>query len=394
MDVNGKVLVLPDATMFRADQRHGGAFQLINDNEHYLQIQRSIFSSIKHNYSIELWIRPNYYPIIIGDHQDESLSNPIILDIPQAPNSSLRLECDATHLLLNRQKMAEYRGGQWIQLVLVFGQSDVAQSRSSYVYVNSKLVKEGHFLPKLNYNQMGQSTNLIGAETPKQKRSPLITADDTQNLQWAIMRLYRRSLSPLEVRQNYLGHSHRFGLNRENPHIITTEDLIAYFDAGLKLSYKFPSVMINNIAIFPPHLFTHNVKIYQDNYIYNRYHQPAMPTSELSKMVAQILSRQSNYKKDANRTKVHATMTPPMINQPEIKTPLDKQLDLNDPNQRQQILNYLDQNPKQLMRLIHPQSQERLILDWKYIQSTPIVIELLQQFYRNNPDTFTQVMEN
>ncbi len=416
IDLNTKILILPDATIFRADQRTGGAFQLLNDNEHFLQLQRSMFKSIKHNYSIELWIRPNYYPIIINQTSTQTLSHPVILEILQLPNTDrrIRLECDPTHFIVNGQKMVEYKASQWSQIVLVFGQKDVADSGQSQFFLNGKLVRTGKFLPTIDYNQLGVSSNLIGAETPKRRRSPLITPDDTQNLQWAIFRLYSQSLSQLEVRQNYLAHSHRFGLNRENPQAVTTEHLIAYFDAGLKLSYEMPSVMINNIAMLPPHLFTQTVKIYQDDYIYNRSNRSLMSSatnSELSKLVAQILGRQ---RQSQSNSSVQTQVAQPVIglpvqtqhnapmqtrmSRPSIKSTnlLDRNANVNDPNQRRKVLAYLDQNPNQLMQLINPTSKTKpgMILDWNYIQSTPVVIEILQQFYRNNPDSFVQVMEN
>src|SRR6266513_1563873 len=109
--MNYKAIILPDTSQFKLDGRYGGSFKLLNDNVHYLQIEKAIFQTIKHDYSIELWFKINYYPIIVKKGTKEYQVHPFLFVIDQ-PSGELKLQCDKHFILLNGRQITRYQPNQ------------------------------------------------------------------------------------------------------------------------------------------------------------------------------------------------------------------------------------------------------------------------------------------
>src|SRR5207244_2709419 len=98
---------IPDSTFFKADPRYGGSFILTNDYVHYLSVEQSIFKPITHDYSIEVWFKLNYVPIVVKEKGVEHTIDPFLLATP-----SLTLQCGKDFLKLNNRQITKYQSNQ------------------------------------------------------------------------------------------------------------------------------------------------------------------------------------------------------------------------------------------------------------------------------------------
>ncbi len=254
--MNDSTLILPNSELFKSDDRYGCSFKLINDNIHYLQINRSIFDKINHDYSFELWFKINYYSIVIKTNDKEFLVNPILFHIYESSNEKIKIQCDSHFILLNNRRIIRYEPNQWHQIVLTHGENGIINSNLSKIFVNGKLItKENHLLPILQKKNIPDNGIIIGGSSPSDQlncsinnRYILLNQYDNQQSEWSILKLYNKSLEFAEINRNFLAHANRFGLSMElnYPHI--TNNLIVYFDVNNVNCYVHPSNILKNIA--------------------------------------------------------------------------------------------------------------------------------------------------
>ena len=425
-----KIKILPNSDFFKSDTRIGGSFKLINDDIHYLSIDKSVFNNIQQNYTIELWFKVHHFSIIIKKNEIEVAQNPSLLMINQNNGKKLHLQCDPQHILLNDQKITQYQPGQWIQLCLAYGETGTLNSTLSCIYMNGSLIqKNNYLLPSININNLNENNSFIGKKSNDNNYSEkyvLLNYLDDQQLEWSIMKIYNTTLNNHEIERNFFAHSQRFAINRYNPHPIIIRNLVSYFDAGDSRSYKHPEYYLNNIApLFDIQSVEKNKSIKN---IYNSHcnMDNNYDIQELSKLISQLLARNNFSKqslalelaeKDRNQ-KLNQDISKIIITQPNNQD-LIYQINIdqlkNNPIKMRNVLMHFEKNPQHFIDLIQTNNpnlvEKKLIFDlindqsssWVYnqdikqnsikeIKSNPTKLAILQQFFINQPDIFLDVL--
>ena len=62
--MNDKIYILMNHQLFKMHPQYGGSFKLPNDDINYLHVDKSIFTSIIHDYTLELWFKINHFLIL------------------------------------------------------------------------------------------------------------------------------------------------------------------------------------------------------------------------------------------------------------------------------------------------------------------------------------------
>jgi hypothetical protein len=419
-----RILVIPDNTHFINDSRYGGAFKLINDNIHYLLIEKSVFEPITHDYTVELWFKLNHSKIVSQRGNQEYLENSTLIYF----NPQFVLQCNHRFILVNNVPIAPYQHNQWHQICLTYGQVGSIASTLSMLYINGQLIDKNTNQnqtgkdKKLKSNQTGNSNNIVWPQlnhqsskgcyigsTPEGSATNryLVNSIDNQ-IEWAIFRLYNKSLKDYEVRQNFLTHSHRFGLNMENPHPMIRDHLIAYFDSQ---RYNIENSDLPNLSKLD------EKKNISPEIIYNSNMDTGNDVQGLSKIIAQLLSRNNFAQTPAS------SLGTELLEQQKFRLSAQQapQLDIfqlkNNPAKMRNILMYFQQNPKSLVELIQaetpktsdtqkiieliagngsginvsPMIKQQSLGD---IQTNPLKLMILKEFFTNHPQTFVEVLSN
>lgn len=360
---------VPDASCFKVDQQYGGSFKLNNDNVHYLSIDKTVFNNIKNDYTIELWFKLIYFPIVVKNNGDEYIVQPILFSM-----SNCNLQCGPIFITLNNKDITKYVKGQWHQLCFTYGEHGTINSTISKIYLNGQLItKEANLFNNFTFDNI-----LIGKGIQPFQQYAINNANDNQQLEWAIFKLYNRSLQKPEIYRNFLAHSHRFGLNSAGQYPIIKDGLLAYFDAGQLNSYKYPSLTLKSIGL-PVKNINKKKSV---NYIYNLSTYPSSIMNQepdaqvLSKLIGQLLSRRQPSKNTHNVDISELIIAKPLPSN------YDEQAQTID---IQKILSqFKNANTKTQIQKINMNE----------IRANPVKLDILRQFFINNPQALMEILSN
>ena len=233
------------------DDRNGGYFDMGNANTHrFITGDSRCLKETNENYTIEMWLKPQYF------------GNPYIMSVSDGVRRVIdshegEYEAESTHpkdiqyftikideftIYIENDSLENhipYDPDTWMQLVIVRGSEGQMGSNLGKIYKNGVYLRPTNYAQKLNTVKEGgwiffQDPSKLGLSHNKYLSS---NPQYNNRSNFAIFRLYNRSLTESEITTNFEAHGRRFGVTSGACSQYVKSGLICDLDAGNKSSY-------------------------------------------------------------------------------------------------------------------------------------------------------------
>ena len=233
------------------DDRNGGYFDMGNANTHrFITGDSRCLKETNENYTIEMWLKPQYFgnPYIMsvsdgvrrvidsheGEYEAESTNTKDIQYFTiKIDEFTIHIENDSL------ENHIPYEPDTWMQFVIVRGSEGQIGSNLGKIYKNGVYLRPTNYAQKLNTVKEGgwiffQDPSKLGLSHNKYLSS---NPQYNNRSNFAIFRLYNRSLTASEITTNFEAHGRRFGVTSGACSQYVKSGLICDLDAGNKSSY-------------------------------------------------------------------------------------------------------------------------------------------------------------
>jgi hypothetical protein len=224
-----------------------GFFDIGNANtQKYISGDVGALKTIENNYSIELWIKPqffgNQYIMSFSDGVKRTMKKEINKKLIEVPIQYLSILIDESSIYIENDSIENrvpYTPGEWIQLVLKRGEPDEIGSNFGKIYKNGvylrntnnalplNVIKEGGWIFFQNPSKLGLTHNQYLNSNP----------DYNNNSCFSICRIYNRALEDTEILQNYNFNAYQYNLTAIPGIPYINDSLICNLDATDRNSY-------------------------------------------------------------------------------------------------------------------------------------------------------------
>ena len=227
-------IVVPNAKNFWVKDEYG-YFDIGNANtEKYIVGDSNALKETADNYTIEMWIRPQYF------------GNPYIMSVADGVNrgekSYFAIKIDEQNIYIEddtEEHRIPYVPGEWMQFVIVRGTEDRVATDLGRLFKNGTYLQTSNKVKRLNVARDGgwiffQDPNKLGLNNNQY----LSSNPSYQNRSsFGVFRLYNRSLSEVEISNNFNTLSGRYRLMTSGEPDYIKSGLICDLDASNPRSY-------------------------------------------------------------------------------------------------------------------------------------------------------------
>ena len=227
-------IIVPNANNFWVKDEYG-YFDIGNANtEKYIVGDSNALKETKDNYTIEMWIRPQYF------------GNPYIMSVSDGVDrknlSYFAIKIDEQNIYIEddtEEHRIPYVPGEWMQFVIVRGTEDRVATDLGRLFKNGTYLQPSNKVKRLSVAKDGgwilfQDPSKLGL-----KNNQYLSSNPSyQNRSsFGVFRLYNRSLSEVEINNNFNSLAGRYRLmsTSEPPYI--KSGLICDLDASNVASY-------------------------------------------------------------------------------------------------------------------------------------------------------------
>ena len=227
-------IIVPSATKFWIKDEYG-YFDIGNANtERYILGDSSALRETGDNYTMEMWLRPYYF------------GNPYLMTVSDGVNRQgknyFSIMIDEENIFIEDDMEGHkipYVPGEWMQLTIVRGTVDRLATDIGRIYKNGTFLTVSNKIKLLNKAKDGgwlffQNPKKLGLENNQY----LSSNPNIQNrASFGVFRLYNRSLSEVEIKNNFDSLSGRYRLFQSDEPMYIKSGLICDLDAANPDSY-------------------------------------------------------------------------------------------------------------------------------------------------------------